>query len=124
MSVCCLHKATMKKHIEYNWSLITKYRNMLMGIGILGVMFAHCLEWGNVSGVIALIFKPFNGLVFTEGFLFLSGFGLYYSFSKNDELKGFYRKRVNRLLIHSFLFHYLSILNECYTTKGRLVSFY
>ena len=70
-----------------------------MGIGILGVMFAHCLEWGNVSGLIALVFKPFNGLVFTEGFLFLSGFGLYYSFSKNDELKGFYRKRVNRLLI-------------------------
>lgn len=83
---------------QYDWSLISRYRNLLMGIGILGVMMAHFLEWGNVEGPIALLFKPFNGLVFTEGFLFLSGFGLYYSYSRKGDLKDFYKKRINRLL--------------------------
>lgn len=89
----------MTKPVQYNWSLISKYRNILMGIGILGVMFAHLLEWGSVKGIVALILRPFNGLVFTEGFLFLSGFGLYYSFSRNDDSRSLYKKRIDRLLI-------------------------
>lgn len=93
----------MINNIQYNWSLVSKYRGELMGLGILGVMLGHFLEWNSYQGVVSYIFKPFVGLVFTEGFLLLSGLGLYYSFKKNDNLKVFYKKRVNRLLIPFFI---------------------
>ncbi len=37
--------------------------------------------------------------VFTEGLLFLSGFGLFYSFTKNRDLKSFYKRRFLRLYV-------------------------
>ena len=55
---------------------LSKHRTELMGIGILGVMLGHYLEWSQVIGYWSYLFKPFIGLVFTEGFLILSGFGL------------------------------------------------
>ena len=83
----------------YDWSLLSKWREILMSIGITGVMIAHLLRWSDIHGVISYIFKPFVGLVFTEGFLLLSGLGLYYSFKKNSDVRSFYRKRINRLFI-------------------------
>ena len=77
---------------------ISTYRTALMGIAILGVMIGHCkIDWP-VS-----IFSRTVGLlcysVFTGGFLFLSGFGLYHSMSKNDSIKDFYAKRMKRVLV-------------------------
>lgn len=83
----------------YNWSLVSKWRELLMGIGITGVLIAHFLRWNEVQGIVAYIFKPFVGLIFTEGFLLLSGLGLYYSFKKNSNIHSFYRKRIDRLFI-------------------------
>ena len=71
-----------------------------MGIAILGVCIAHALVWAHLDTSIASkILGPFTRIAFTEGFLFLSGFGLYYSFSKNGDLCKFYTKRVNRVLL-------------------------
>ena len=68
-----------QKVFPYDYSQISKYRDVLMGIGILGVMLSHYFRWSGLEGgPVALAFKPFIGLVYTEGFLFLSGFGLYY----------------------------------------------
>ncbi len=83
----------------YDYSKISKCRTYLMGIGIIGVMLAHYSAWANIQGTPSYFCKPFIGLVFTEGFLFLSGFGLFYSFSKNTNKKFFWIKRVNRLWI-------------------------
>lgn len=84
---------------RYNWQLISQYRSELMGIGIIGVMISHFLRWNEIQGAVAYIFKPFIGLVYTEGFLLLSGLGLYYSYKRDNNLKSFYIKRINRLLI-------------------------
>lgn len=77
---------------------ISTYRTALMGIAILGVMIGHCKTDWPVS-----IFSRTVGLlcysVFTGGFLFLSGFGLFFSMSKNPNVDDFYRKRVKRLLV-------------------------
>lgn len=71
-----------------------------MGIAILGVCLLHGFNWANISETsIGHFIRPFAKIAFTEGFLFLSGFGLYYSLSKNGDLRKFYIKRVNRVLL-------------------------
>lgn len=80
--------------------LISNYRSALMGIAILAVLVGHFVALSDMEhGYIRQVLSAFSLLIFTEGFLFLSGFGLYYSFSKNHDIKGFYKKRVLRLLI-------------------------
>lgn len=77
---------------------ISKYRTALMGVAILGVMVAHCKGDWPVS-----VFSKAVGLVcysvFTGGFLFLSGFGLYHSMHNDDHVANFYKKRVKRLMV-------------------------
>ena len=85
--------------LTYRFSLLSNYRSALMGIAILGVMFAHAVSWTNNPCHIGIVLNPFARLVFTEGFLFLSGFGLFYSFQKQSNIKLFYERRVTRLLI-------------------------
>ena len=71
-----------------------------MGIAILGVCLLHAFGWAGIGdSVISKVVSPFARIAFTDGFLFLSGFGLYYSFSKNGDLRQFYLKRVNRVLL-------------------------
>lgn len=72
-----------------------------MGVAILGVLIGH---WFSLSKYPTdnLILKILNftpQLVFTQGFLLLSGFGLLYSFSKNSDVAAFYRRRFVRILI-------------------------
>ena len=72
-----------------------------MGLGILGVLIAHTFELGNIPhmDLLTKFICIIPRLIFTEGFLFLSGFGLYYSFSKNANIREFYFKRFKRLII-------------------------
>lgn len=63
----------------------SKYRTQLMGISMLLIMLFH---------VEAL---PL-GYVGVEFFLLISGIGLYFSLSKNNDLKTFYKKRLFRIL--------------------------
>jgi len=79
---------------------ISKYRQALMGIAIIGVMATHWCGFQSIhSGTLYRFFSLIGKLVFTEGLLFLSGFGLYYSFSKDPKISLFYRKRFNRLYL-------------------------
>lgn len=71
-----------------------------MGIAILGVCLLHAFKWAGIGeSPIAHVVGPFARIAFTDGFLFLSGFGLYYSFRKNGDLRKFYTKRINRVLL-------------------------
>lgn len=82
------------------FAIFSKYRGELMGIAILGVCLLHAFKWAGIEeSAIAHAVGPFARIAFTDGFLFLSGFGLYYSFSKNSDLRRFYIKRVNRVLL-------------------------
>ena len=79
-------------------SSYSRYRTELMGIAIIGVSLLHAMAWAEVDGtLVAKLLEPFARIAFTEGFLFLSGFGLVYSFSKDGNCKRFYLKRVKRL---------------------------
>lgn len=96
---------------------ISKHRSELMGIGILGVMLGHYLEWSQVIGYWTYLFKPLIGLVFTEVFLILSGFGLYYSFSNKSEIYSFFKKRFDRLVVPFWI---LSVLYMVWLIYKRL----
>ena len=77
---------------------ISTYRTALMGIAIWGVMIGHCkTDWpvSILSKTVGLLCYS----LFTGGFLFLSGFGLYHSMSKNNSIKDFYAKRMKRVLV-------------------------
>ena len=70
-----------------------------MGIAILGVLSGHGMSWAELRDYSWT--KPiglFGRIAFTEGFLFLSGLGLYYSFRKNCDVKAFYVRRWWRMM--------------------------
>ena len=82
------------------FSLFSKYRGALMGIAIYGVMILHSIKWAGIEdSLFKQIASPFARIAFTEGFIFLSGFGLYYSFRNNSNLKEFFIKRWYRLMV-------------------------
>ena len=88
---------------------ISKYRDELFGISILLIILFHFFETyvdffssnDDSSSIIALAryFNSYIGSIGVEVFVFLSGMGLYFSFSKNCDLKSFFRKRYARILI-------------------------
>lgn len=71
-----------------------------MGMAIILVMMLHFQSIGIYSEkfrILEAIFK--HGNVGVEMFLFLSGIGLYFSYSKNNNLRQFYKKRFMRIMI-------------------------
>lgn len=89
-------------------SLISKYRMELMGVATIGILMCHAVG-NNVA------FPYYVSLLFSFGqtgnslFMFLSGFGLYYSLSKTDSnqtsLLTWYKRRYARILIPYVLWY-------------------
>ena len=93
-------------------SWISKYRGEIFGIAIITIMLFHfgddckdAFSQGLIDPAAHPIFRfivytymKYIGSIGVEVFLFLSGVGLYYSFSKDQRLGNFYRKRVLRIL--------------------------
>lgn len=77
---------------SFQFETISKYRAELMGLAILGVMWGHLMNDTYQPSIFAQLAR----LVHTPGFLFLSGFGLYYSFSNNSDVHLFFKKRIAR----------------------------
>lgn len=80
-------------------SLLSKYRTQLMGFAMLWVTLHH---FGislkiNYLQIIAnkIILAGYGGV---DIFLFLSGIGVYYSWTKNSSTSYFYKKRLSRIL--------------------------
>ena len=104
-----------------SFSDISKYRQELMGLAILGVLFSHIVSLGQGTGyIVTFPFKVFDNLVFTQGFLLLSGFGLYYSWTKEHSVWHYFKKRIGRLMIPfwimsvPFYLYVCAILNNDY----------
>ena len=77
-------------------SLISKYRTQLMGIAIIWIMLFH--SHIHPTNIILSTIKSM-GYGGVDIFMFLSGFGIYYSlFIKKETLKVFYKKRALRVL--------------------------
>lgn len=81
-------------------SIISNNRKELMGVGTLAVFSLHILLIADIplESLRQIISVPVNW-VFTEGFLFLSGFGCYFSLSKKLDYKSFYSKRIKRVYL-------------------------
>lgn len=85
-----------------------------MGIGILDVLIWHMANCYQLEGLSSQIFGTITRTVFTPGFLFLSGFGIYYSYSNNSNKKEFYKRRLNRLVIPFWIMFSLIFLLRWY----------
>jgi len=92
----------MKK--KWNLYNISESRGILMGFATLIVAFFHCYSFHFTkifkSQVVGQLFDFIRktGNVGVDIFLFLSAIGLYFSFSKNSNIKSFYKKRLLRIL--------------------------
>jgi peptidoglycan/LPS O-acetylase OafA/YrhL len=85
------------------------YRDALFGFAIIAIVIWHFVEnytqateWGYVhetglKPLLISIYGRYIGSIGVEIFIFLSGMGLWYSFSKNSSLKDFYSKRLKRI---------------------------
>ena len=85
--------------MQVDLSLISKFRNELMGIATIGIIVCHCPP--NVVLMPKLIeYLCYLGKTGVALFFFLSGFGLYYSLSKNsNSIIHWYIKRYARIYI-------------------------
>ena len=73
---------------------VSRYRDELKGIAILWVVLFHMgSRFGGVLGGIQKI--GYGGV---DIFFFLTGFGLYHSLSKNDDLRDYWMRRMKKLL--------------------------
>lgn len=100
-----------RREFDLNW--ISKYRNELFGIAILMIILFHFGEdyylavskgvvdssQYPVKSVLITGYHYYVGSIGVELFVFLSGMGLYFSYSKNSNVKQFYSKRFKRILI-------------------------
>ena len=84
-----------------NYNLISKYRTVLMGIAIILIMFCH-MDVAQTHNDIPSTSLARALHFFTVGvdvFLFLSGVGLYYSYTKKKQSYGeFEKKRLVRMI--------------------------
>ena len=79
---------------------ISYVRSELMGYAIIGVLIGHILSFSDYEqGIVPSVLNWFSMLIHTNGFLFLSGFGLFFSLSKDSSPKRFYERRFFRFLL-------------------------
>lgn len=93
----------MNKSIHFSFQNISSCRNELMGIGIIGVLLNHLVLLSHIHGCLEVVLSTTWHLVFTEGFLLLSGFGLFWSLTKQNDTRQFLLRRIKRFLIPFFL---------------------
>lgn len=68
-----------------------------MGFAMIGVLIDHIIVFGGLNFNTWASFLEFIAvLLHTPGFLFLSGFGIYYSLSKDSNFCNFYQRRFYR----------------------------
>lgn len=95
----------------YNFSSISKHRNLLFGIATLWIACFHSynvdftsvkiLNFLNIGSLLESL--KFVGNCGVDVFLFLSGVGLYFSFSNNPDIPSFYRRRLLRIIPSSLV---------------------
>lgn len=80
------------------FDVISKYRGEIFGILALSIVVFHYFSYANNAYHVSKLFQPFMYSWGVDGFMILSGQGLYYSISKNNDIGTFYKKRALRLL--------------------------
>ena len=98
---------TVKTRKRPTWDVISDYRGVLMGISIICIIIFHYVEDCGIyhvhkNGWVEFFRNYITGSS-VDGFLFLSGFGLYYAMKKHPDISQFYKRRFTRILIPYFL---------------------
>lgn len=97
---------------KFNLGWISKYKTEIFAVAIILIMLFHfsadyrgAVQHGKTDVLNHPIIRPlimkwwqFFGSIGVEVFVFLSGVGLYYSFSNNNNLSAFYKKRFLRIM--------------------------
>ena len=97
---------------------ISECRVLLMALAITLVVIYHYKCWINgLPWYIGVIIK--YGYIGVDIFFFLSGFGLTYSYKKNN-LKTFYINRLKKILPCYILYGFILILHIYFTSKTSL----
>ena len=88
------------------YHLLSKYRGELFGISIILIMMFHyfhavikLMHPGSRRYFYSYIFCQIISSVGVEVFIFLSGMGLYFSYTKNKDIGAFFRKRFIRIFV-------------------------
>lgn len=132
-----MNKIKSKNTLDF--SIISSFRNELMGIAAVWIAFHHMYKLdlsaipnipssANIFFILISVIKQL-GPVGLEFFLICSGVGLYYSFSKNSNLKSFYKKRAIKILptvfIVSFIYYAFSDIGiREYLASALLIDLY
>ena len=101
---------------------LSKYRSFLMGIAILWIILSHCIIGNWLNSAIKYLFCGYGG-VGVDIFLLVSGFGIYFSLSKNKDLGQFLLKRIVRFLPAApifILFCFLAKITSFHVIVGYL----
>ena len=92
---------------KLSFNIFSKYREVIMGIAVLSILLFHFTEDCSLANInyhgIVKLYRTYIGSSGVDIFLLLSGLGLYYSFSKNNNIKDFYIKRIKRVLVPYFI---------------------
>ena len=92
------------RFIHMNFNDLSKYRSFLYGFSTLWILLFHCRTQIPAEGLLRpLSYFQSLGNCGVEIFLFLSGFGLYHSMEKDSNILTFYKKRLLRVFLPSFL---------------------
>ena len=98
-----------KTHKRFNLYAISEARNVIFGIATLWIGLFHSWDLSlepytsNEFLIKSLKFFRGTGNVGVDMFLFLSGIGLFFSFSKDSNVVSFWKKRLMRVLPTAFL---------------------
>lgn len=93
-------------------SLISKYRQELMGIATILILVCHSV--GNNVYIPFPLNKLFAlGTCGVDIFFFLSGFGLYYSLQKKKSILQWYKKRYIRILVPYLIISIIGFVDYC-----------
>ncbi|MCQ2155611.1 MAG: acyltransferase [Bacteroidales bacterium] len=84
--------------MRFRLSTISDYRTPLMGIAALMIILCHSVQYGVVMNdfLSSLLIWGNSGV---DIFLFLSGFGCFYSLSGSDHLLKWYKRRYTRIFV-------------------------
>ena len=85
----------MSISINMNYSIISKYRSHIMGFATLWIALLHASMWFPIEPINWFKLIGQGGV---DVFLFLSAFGLYYSYQKDDDKLHFWKKRFLRVI--------------------------
>ena len=107
----------MAENKKLDYSILSKRRNDLFGISIVSIVIFHYFLLSKL--VLAAEYKALVGSVGVPIFLVLSGMGLFFSMSKNPDLKNFYKKRLVRVLIPYFIVSCVHFLVRYVIIEGK-----